>query len=444
MQTAEQIRSPEIKTPETPTHKYQAYTLQNFRQLPQIMRLSETQRFDIEVVGHVLPFKVSRYVIDELIDWERIPDDPLFVLNFPQRDMLLPHHFEQMAAALRQGDKQHIREVADGIRLQLNPHPSGQLEHNVPTLDGMRLHGIQHKYQETVLFFPSHGQTCHAYCSFCFRWPQFVGIEGLKFASSEIRSLIAYLERNPQVTDILVTGGDPLVMNADTLAAYIWPLLECDHPSLQTIRIGTKALSYWPYRFLSDPDSESLLKLFRIAQNYGKQLALMAHINHPRELQTKAVRQAIARIRETGVDIRTQAPLLRHINDDPALWSELWRDQVRLGCIPYYMFVMRDTGAQQFFSVPLVRAWEIFQEAYQNVSGLGRTVRGPVMSADPGKCQVLGIQEVHGEKVLLLEFLQGRNPDWSMRPFFAQYDEQAIWLSELKPAFGEKRFFFDV
>ena len=65
------------------------------------------------------------------------------------------------------------------------------------------------------------------------------------------------------------------------------------------------------------------------------------------------------------------------------------------------------------------------------------------MSTTPGKIQVLGVNEVNGQKVFVMRFLQGRNPDWAARPFFAQYDENAIWLDELKPAFGEKKFFFE-
>lgn len=423
--------------------KYKAYSLNNFRDIPQMARLPEAIKFDIEVVGHVLPFKANNFVVDHLIDWEQAPADPLFVLTFPQRDMLLPHHYAEMAALLKSGaDSATLKAAANHIRLQLNPHPAGQISHNIPSLEGEPLDGMQHKYRETVLFFPSQGQTCHAYCSFCFRWPQFVGLSDLKFASREVDRLIDYLKAHPQVTDVLFTGGDPLIMSARNLALYIEPLLEADLPNLRHIRIGTKALSFWPYRFLSDDDSAELLALFRRVGESGKHLALMAHFNHPRELAPEPVRQAIAQIRQTGAVIRTQSPLLRHINDDPALWAEMWDRQVDLGCVPYYMFIARDTGAQHYFSVPLVRAWEIFREAYQRVSGLGRTVRGPSMSANPGKVQVLGVCEIRGEKVIQMRFLQGRNPDWIHRPFFARYDEHATWLSDLKPAFGEDRFFY--
>lgn len=169
----------------------------------------------------------------------------------------------------------------------------------------------------------------------------------------------------------------------------------------------------------------------------------MAHFNHPAELETAAVRKAIKRIQSAGAVIRTQSPLLRHINDAPDIWAKMWRMQVNLNCIPYYMFVARDTGAKHFFELSLGQCWEIFQSAYQQVSGICRTARGPSMSVDPGKVQILGVNEVGGEKVFTLRFIQGRDPDWAARPFFAKYDPNATWFDELKPAFGEKMFFFE-
>ena len=68
---------------------------------------------------------------------------------------------------------------------------------------------------------------------------------------------------------------------------------------------------------------------------------------------------------------------------------------------------------------------------------------GPSMSATPGKVLVDGVTEIAGEKVFALKFLQGRNPEWVGRPFFAKYDTRATWLNDLKPAFGEKEFFFE-
>ena len=160
-------------------------------------------------------------------------------------------------------------------------------------------------------------------------------------------------------------------------------------------------------------------------------------------LKTAAVCEAIRRIRNTGAQIRTQSPLLRHINDSPEIWREMWRKQVDLSCIPYYMFVARDTGAKHYFEIPLEKCWDIFRKAYSQVSGICRTVRGPSMSDEPGKIQLLGVAEIKGEKVFVLRFIQGRNPKWVDMPFFAAYDPKATWFSELRPAFGKDYFFFE-
>jgi L-lysine 2,3-aminomutase len=250
------------------------------------------------------------------------------------------------------------------------------------------------------------------------------------------------LHSHSEISDILFTGGDPLVMKTKVLASYIDAILDADFSHITTIRIGTKALSYWPYRFLTDADADDLLRLFTRVIKSKKHLAFMANFNHLQELKTDAVQQAIERIRDTGAEIRTQSPLLANINDNSRVWANMWAEQVRLGCIPYYMFITRDTGAQHYFGVSLVKAWDIFRNAYRNISGLARTARGPIMSTSYGKVQVLGINEIQGKKVLVMQFLQARNPSWVLQPFFADYDANAIWLDELKP-FGKESFFFE-
>ena len=424
---------------------YEAINLHNFEKLPQVKALPAEIRRDIHVVGRVLPFKSNRFLVENLIDWDNPLEDGMFRLTFPQREMLAPEHFDRMAALVDAcADKKQIQAAANAIRLQLNPHPAGQQEHNVPTLRGVPLPGMQHKYRETVLFFPSQGQTCHAYCSFCFRWPQFVGMDGLKFAMREAEQLQQYVELHPEISDILFTGGDPMVMRTKVVRQYIEPLLDFDvAPNLRTIRIGSKAIAYWPQRFVEDDDADDLLRLFERVVASGRQLAFMAHFNHPAELSTDIAREAVRRIRATGAQIRTQTPLLNHINADSKLLADMWAAQTQAGCVPYYLFVARDTGAQRYFELPLERCWEIFRNAYNGISGVSRTVRGPSMSATPGKVQVLGVSEVAGEKVFVLRFLQGRDPDWVGRPFFAAYDAQARWLDDLRPAFGETEFFYE-
>ncbi|MCG5536625.1 KamA family radical SAM protein [Ectothiorhodospira mobilis] len=423
---------------------FKVFTERNLDRIPALERLSEERRFEMKVVSSVLPFRVNEYIIEELIDWDQVPDDPLYQLTFPQRDMLSPDAFERMADLHRRGaPREQIAALARQLRDELNPHPAGQVAMNRPELHGEPLEGLQHKYRETVLFFPSQGQTCHAYCTFCFRWPQFVGDKDLRIASTQADRLQAYLVSQPQVSDLLLTGGDPMVMKTKHLLQYLEPLMEPRFEHVQNIRIGTKALTFWPQRFVSDADADELLQLLERLVRAGKHVALMAHYNHWREMDTPMAREAIRRLRNTGAEIRSQGPLLAHINDDPGVWARMWQTQVRLGVVPYYMFVERDTGARRYFEVPLARAWEIYRGAMTRVSGLGRTARGPSMSAGPGKVEIQGVTEIHGEKVFVLRFIQGRNPDWVQRPFFARYDEQATWLDQLRPAFGEDRFFFE-
>ena len=424
--------------------KFKANTRRDLPRIAEQRRFNRDQLTDMQAVSAVLPFRVNDYVIEHLIDPEDVPNDPIFQLTFPQRGMLEEEDFRRMRDLVAKGSTEtEIKLAADEIRGRLNPHPAGQIELNVPRLDGEVVAGIQHKYQETVLFFPGQGQTCHAYCSYCFRWAQFVGDADLKFASREADQLVNYVRENPQVSSVLITGGDPMVMKTPVLRRYIEPLLRAKLPNLHSIRIGTKAFAYWPYRFTEGGDADDFLRLIEEVRAAGKHFALMAHSSHSRELEPKVAQHAVERVLNAGAVIRCQAPLIRKVNDNANVWAQLWRRQVQLGMVPYYMFVERDTGAKAYFEVPLARAYKVFTEAYSQVAGLCRTVRGPSMSALPGKVLVDGITEVAGEKVFVLKFLQGRDPKWANRVFFAKYAPKATWLSDLQPAFGEERFFFE-
>lgn len=425
----------------TAAARYTPFNRSSIRKTTQWDHLPEDLQEAIDVVSLVLPFRTNRYVMDELIDWDDVPDDPMYRLNFPHRSMLDRADYERLRV-LRDGDEPtELARAVAAFRNRLNPHPAGQMSHNVPTLDDDEVPGIQHKYDETVLFFPSSGQTCHAYCTFCFRWPQFVGEQDLQFAAKDVWGLTAYLRRHPEVTDVLITGGDPLIMRTAKLEKYIEPLLEPEFAHVQNIRIGTKSLSYWPHRFVTDPDADDLLWLFERIVSSGRHLALMGHYSHPVELSTEIARTALSRVRRTGAVVRMQSPILKHINDDPQVWRGLWTEGVRFGAIPYYMFVERDTGPRSYFEIPLTRAYDIFRAAYSSVSGLARTVRGPSMSALPGKVLVDGAPTIDGKKTFALQFLQARNAELVRQPFYAKYDPTATWFDQLVPALGSKRFF---
>lgn len=414
----------------TETTRFRAYGPRQLDQIAARYALSAELTDAVRVVSQVLPFRVNEYVLSHLIDWTNIPDDPMFQLVFPQREMLPANQRKRLrelsSTPERKSElKSFVRQIRDG----LNPHPSGQKEFNVPVLAGAELRGVQHKYRETVLYFPGQGQTCHAYCTYCFRWAQFVGDTDLRFAAREPSTLITYLHLHPEVSDVLITGGDPLIMSTDRLRSHVEPLLEVG--SVQTIRIGTKSVAYWPYRFVTDKDAHEVLQLFEEIIASGRQLAVMAHFSHPRELETEIARRAIARIRATGAVIYCQAPMIAHVNDWANTWVELWRAELAVGAVPYYLFVERDTGPHEYFKVPLAKAFDVFQTAYQQLPGLARTVRGPVMSATPGKVVVDGVDSGGPRWQFQLRMLQARNPALVGRPFRARYSTSATWLDDL-------------
>ena len=430
---------------ESPTsRRLQIYTRRHIDQIPQLEKLSPTELTSMKAISAVLPFRVNNYVVEELIDWSNIPDDPIYQLTFPQADMLRQEDFARMFALVRGGaTEDEVQMAAREIQQTLNPHPALQMELNVPKVGGQPVAGLQHKYAETVLFFPAAGQTCHAYCTYCFRWAQFVGIDELKFAARESDSLVSYLRNHREVTNVIFTGGDPMIMKTQVLRRYVEPLLDPSLDHIVSIRFGTKAPAYWPHRFVSDNDADDLLRLFEEIRDSRRSVAVMAHYSHPRELGTPISRKAVRRIRDAGAVVRCQAPVIRRVNDSAEAWATMWRRQVRVGAVPYYMFVERDTGAKDYFEIPLARALQIFNDAYRQVSGLARTVRGPSMSATPGKVLVDGVAQIGGEKVFVLKFIQARDPRWVGRPFFARFDPEATWLDQLEPAFGEEEFFFE-
>jgi L-lysine 2,3-aminomutase len=407
----------------------------------------------MRIASMVLPFRTNHYYLELVQDWRRPWNDPIARFVLPHPDMLPPHQLERLERLLEKPgvSQKQIAFAINMLRYELNPHPDGQVDYNIPKLNDRALTGLQHKYRETLLIFPSWGQQCGTYCGYCFRWAQFVDIDKFEVRPEELADALAYVTSHPEITDVLFTGGDPLFARTNRIREYVKPFLELDH--IKTIRFGTKMPVHWPFRFLPTKaegnadgsqrkDAEDLLALFETICRSGKHLAVMLHSSHPIEFSTKPAQAAIARILNTGAVIRTQSPVVRYVNDAPELWAQKWRLEVNMGMIPYYMFVERDTGAQHYWEIPLKRVYEIFCKAFRRVSGLARTVRGPSMSTTPGKVRILGIRTINKEKVFVLDLLQGRNPDWVGRPFFAAYDAEATWFDQLSPAFGESEFFF--
>jgi KamA family protein len=393
-------------------------------------------------VACIYPFKATQHSLN-LIDWDNYESDSVFHLVFPQPEMLSAEEIAKLIEAEKNDD---LEKVVQAIRQTKNPNPANQ-ELNRPVLtypNGRKIiiEGMQHKYIQTTLVFPKPAQVCFSNCQYCFRAPQLWGSEDM-FVEESPAVMLDYFKYHNEVTDVLFTGGDPAKMTAEQLSEYIDPLLGPDYEHIQNIRMGTKALTFLPQRFLSMPDSDDFIMLLEKAVKSGKSVNIMAHFSSLNELAHPDTEKAIKRIRETGATIRSQTPLMKHINADADVLAAKWKKEVKLGVVPYYLFIARDTGPQEYYEVSLADAYTIYSEAREKVSGLCHTLRGPSMSASPGKVAVIGMPVIKGEKVFALKFLQARNFKWQEELFFAKYDPKAFWLDDLKPAFGEKEFFYE-
>ena len=207
--------------------RFRAYSAKHLDGLTARAGLDEAERLAVRAVATVLPFRTNDYVLESLIDWTAAPDDPIYRLVFPQSDMLSREDVGPIADLLaREAPSREIQAAAHAVRMRLNPHPAGQLALNIPAVGDEPVPGVQHKYPETVLIFPKQGQTCHAYCTYCFRWAQFVDEPDLKMATDDMAGVVGYLRAHPEVTSVLITGGDPMIMGSVVLRRYVEPLLE--------------------------------------------------------------------------------------------------------------------------------------------------------------------------------------------------------------------------
>ncbi|MFU8842334.1 MAG: hypothetical protein ACNA7V_00855 [Bacteroidales bacterium] len=252
----------------------------------------------------------------------------------------------------------------------------------------------------------------------------------------EIEKVIAYIRTNEHINEILFTGGDPMVMDPATLKKYISELIKAKIPHLRNIRFGTKSLSYWPFAFIPkyNEEGQEMLDILQMISDSGLHLAIMAHFNYPNELKTEVLREAIHNLKKCGAEIRTQAPVLRHINNTSQDWAQMWQLQVSLGLIPYYMFIERETGPYEYFSVPIAEVYRIFQDTIRETGSFAKTVTGPVMSASKGKVQIMGIvgNPLDGKDYFMMQYVRHRDHRKTFKPFFMEFNGEATWVDQLK------------
>src|SRR5215831_1052207 len=238
--------------------------------------------------------------------------------------------------------------------------------------------GMEHKYSDTALLLVNN--VCGAYCRFCFRKRLFTSDNDE--VTNDISEAIPYLREHREINNVLLTGGDPLILSTGKLEKIIRQIREIDH--IQIIRIGSKIPAFNPFRIINDPSLLELVSRYSTAQ---KKIYLMAHFNHPRELTDVAI-QAITMMQKAGATVLNQSPMIRGVNDGAEVISELFNRLSANGVPPYYIFICRPTAGNRPFIVPIEECLDIFNRARRNLSGLAKHAR-LCMSHKSGKIEVV-------------------------------------------------------
>lgn len=360
-----------------------------------------------EIINGLAPFFDERAPQDMLDFYS--PDEivQLRVLKDGERDVedrmpvkVTRHYFDlaRRSAALQRLVKASPDETQD---LAGSEDPGHQMDY-------APVEGLLHKYEMGLMYVVS---TCSAHCRFCYREELIARKEierqdgtVAKKGLAQIPDITAYIREHNDIVarnggvhpesgreklrEILLSGGDPMVLNNSKIAAWLAALAEA---GVESIRIGTKEMAFYPKRF----DATFLAMLDRFHETYPQVgLHIMVHFNHPDEFLAKdadghfvedeqrfkqwvpdtgrAMRDLVSR---GWLTVENQAPIIKGINDDPDALRIQQREMKRAGCENHYYFCGRDIVAYRAFNVPIERAWNILNESQKGLSGVENHAR---------------------------------------------------------------------
>lgn len=279
--------------------------------------------------------------------------------------------------------------------------------------------GLEHKYSDTALLLAN--DSCGGYCRFCFRKRLFM--DDNDEVVRNVSPGVDYIRRHPEISNVLLTGGDPLIMSTERLGDVISQLWEIAHISI--IRIGTKMPAFNPARILHDPKLPALFEKFRHPK---RKLYVMAHFNHPRELTDPAI-EGLNLLLQAGAIVVNQTPLIAGVNDRAETLATLFEQLSFIGVPPYYVFQCRPTLGNKPYAVPLEKAFEIFTDAMSRCSGLARRARF-VMSHTSGKIEVAG----KSDGLVYLRYHRSPNPLDNGRFMVFKSNPEAYWFDDYEEA----------
>jgi len=352
------------------------------KNIAKLDQVPEAQRELLEKVSQRYVFRANDYYLG-LIDWDD-PADPIKKLIVPDE-----------------------RELNDWGEIDAS---------NEAAVTVAR--GCQHKYTDTALLLVN--EVCGAYCRYCFRKRLFM--DDNDETSLDITDGLEYIRSHSEITNVLLTGGDPLIMSTRRLLDIIGLVRDIPHVSI--IRIGTKMPAFNPWRILDDDELVEGLSRLSTPEN---RIYVMAHFDHPRELTEPAI-EGLDRLIRAGVVCVNQCPLLRGINDHPDVLAKLCKTLSFVGVPPYYIFQGRPTAGNEPYELPIVESYFIIEEAKKQLSGLAKRARF-CMSHETGKIEILAVDE---ERIYLRYHRAKRAEDKGKFMVFHR-DDDAYWLDQLVP-----------
>ncbi len=347
--------------------------------IKEIGELTEDQRCEFSRITETFPFKANDYYLS-LIDWDD-PDDPI-------RRIIIPHASEL--------DNWGKLDPSDEKAYTLIP-------------------GLEHKYSSTVLLLVS--QVCGGICRYCFRKRVF--LRECEEEKLDLSAALQYIKSHPEITNVLLTGGDPFMLKTSELENIIRKLREIDH--VQIIRIGTRIPVFNPYLII---ENRALLDMIDKYSTEDKKIYIMTHFDHPREMTDAAVK-AIDLLQKANSIVTNQVPLIRGVNDDPDVLAELLAKLSFIGAIPYYIFQCRPALGNRAYTVPIEEGYEITEKAKAMVSGLAKRARF-VMSHSSGKIEIVG----KTDNFVYFKYLRAAEDINSGRFIVLKSNPKAYWIDD--------------
>jgi len=364
-----------------PEHKELENIICSIEQLENYVELSSNEKKQIEQIVQIHPMRVSPYYLS-LINWKD-PHDPI-------RKMALPS-LEELNL--------------DGVY-----DTSGEAENT-------KMPGLQHKYAEPALILATN--RCASYCRHCFR-KRLVGLPTQEILK-RFEDAAEYIAKHEEINNVLISGGDPLVLCNEVIVTFLERLSKIEH--LSFIRFGSRTPVTLPSRF-NDPE---LLALFKKYSQIDRRLYVVTQFNHPREITPQSV-NAVSKLLNAGVLLSNQTVLLRGVNDDPETLATLMERLVSIGVAPYYVFQCRPVKrVKSHFQVPICEGVRIVEKAKAKCNGHSKRFKY-AMSHKTGKIEILGI--MNGE--IYFKYHEAKNRENLGIMFKRRVDEKAGWLDDFK------------